>query len=80
MAKQKMKYMTAANNGYQPPRGSAGSAAFGEDSHKRNPLPTPMKGSAIRGNMDFYNNADREKVKRLEVDQRNKENLRGQPC
>lgn len=65
------------NPGYEPPEGSAGRAAFGEYSHKRNPMRVPMKGSDIGPG---YGNADRMKVMREQEMQAKKESLRGQPC
>lgn len=80
MAKQKMTNMTAYDNGYVPPRGSAGRAAFGEYSHKRNPMGVPKKGSALDGTGEFADNADHNKVMRLKDEQERKENLRGYAC
>lgn len=65
------------NPGYEPPHGSAGSAAFGEYSHKKNPMRVPEKGSAIGPG---YGNSDRLKAMSHKVEQAKKENLRGQPC
>ena len=78
MAKQKMAYMTAYDKGYVPPRGSAGSAAHGEYSHKSNPRGVPKKGSSLSGDMGYGYNSDRGKVQGLRVDQTRNENLRGQ--
>ncbi len=80
MAKQKMENMTAYNNGYVPPRGSAGKAAFGEYSTKRNPLSVPKKGSALTGVSEFGNNSDHNKVQNLKNEQERRENLRGYSC
>lgn len=80
MAKQKMANMTGYTNGYVPPKGDAGRAAYGEYSHKRNPLGVPMKGSQLRGTSEFADNADHNKVMRLKDEQRRKESLRGQAC
>lgn len=63
--------------GYEPPHGSAGSAAFGEYSHKHNPLKVPEKGSAIGPG---YGNHDRMKAMQHKEEQAKKENLRGMPC
>ncbi len=42
MAKPKMMpYMEAANNGYIPPKGNAGSQARGDYSYRSNPRPVP---------------------------------------
>ena len=65
------------NPGYEPPEGSAGSAAFGEYSHKKNPMRVPEKGSAIGPG---YGNADRMKIMSEKNAQAKKESLRGQPC
>lgn len=80
MARQKMTNMTAFNNGYVPPRGSAGKAAFGEYSHKKNPMSVPKKGSDLRGTSEFADNADHNKVMRLKDEQAKAENLRGYAC
>lgn len=63
--------------GYHPPSGSAGRMAFGEYSHKKNPMSVPMKGSQIR---DSYGNADTLKAQRNKDEQLKMENLRGQAC
>jgi hypothetical protein len=39
----KMTNMQGYSNGYKPPHGSAGKAAYGEYSHKSNPLAVPKK-------------------------------------
>ena len=62
---------------YMPPKGSAGSSAFGLYSTKKNPLSTPKKGSEI-GMM--YGNSDRMKIMAEKDKQAKKESLRGQPC
>lgn len=80
MAKQKMANMTAYNNGYVPPRGSAGAAAHGEHSHKKNPMSVPRKGSQLGSDNQFANNSDHNKVMGLKREQAMKENLRGYPC
>ncbi len=80
MAKQKMANMTAYNNGYVPPRGSAGKAAFGEYSTKKNPMSVPKKGSALMGVSEFGSNADHMKVKNLTTEQMRDESLRGYAC
>lgn len=81
MVKKMMPYMETYggqnNPGYKPPSGSAGAKAFGEYSHKSNPLSVPMKGSAIGPG---YGNADRMKAQEMEREQARKEQLRGQPC
>jgi hypothetical protein len=63
--------------GYKPPTGSAGSAAKGEYSTKKNPLSVPEKGSQIGPG---YGNADRMKAMQHKEQQAKKENLRGQAC
>ena len=63
--------------GYKPPQGNAGKAAFGEYSHKSNPMSVPEKGSQIGPG---YGNADRMKAMRSKDEQLRKENLRGQAC
>lgn len=63
--------------GYKPPNGSAGAKAFGEYSHKSNPLSVPKKGSSIGPG---YGNNDRMKAMAHIEEQARKENLRGQPC
>jgi hypothetical protein len=80
MAKQKMVNMTAYSNGYVPPKGSAGAAAFGDHSHKKNPMSVPRKGSSLEGEAGFGYNADRTKVMGLKREQAMKESLRGYPC
>lgn len=80
MAKSEMPYMESYSNGYKPPSGSAGSAAFGEYSHKKNPLKVPKKGSSISDGTGMGANADRSKVARMEAEQARKENLRGYGC
>ncbi len=80
MASQKMANMTAYTNGYVPPKGSAGKAAFGEYSNKKNPLGCPKKGSDLLGTSMFADNKDHDKAMRLKNEQEMKENLRGQAC
>lgn len=80
MARQKMAYMDAYNNGYVPPRGSAGAAAFGEYSTKKNPMSVPRKGSALPSGSDFGDNKDRNRVQALTRDEAMKESLRGYSC
>ena len=63
--------------GYHPPTGSAGAAAHGVYSTKKNPLSVPEKGSAIGPG---YGNADRMKAMRNKDEELRKESLRGQPC
>ena len=63
--------------GYEPPEGSAGKMAFGEYSHKKNPMSVPSKGSQIGAG---YGNADRMKAMSSKDAQLKKENLRGQAC
>jgi hypothetical protein len=63
--------------GYKPPKGSAGSEARGEYSHKSNPRKVPEKGSEIGPG---YGNADRLKAMAHKEQQAKKENLRGQAC
>jgi len=65
------------NPGYQPPSGSAGSAARGVYSSKSNPLSVPKKGSSIGEN---YGNADSMKAARNKDAQMKNESLRGQAC
>jgi hypothetical protein len=65
------------NPGYEPPSGSAGSSAFGEYTHKKNPMRVPEKGSQIGPG---YGNADRMKAMAHKNEQEKKESLRGQPC
>lgn len=81
MAKQKMMpYMEGYNNGYIPPRGSAGSEGVGLYSTKHNPRPIPKKGSHIGAASEFGRNADREKLMRLKDEEAKKESLRGMGC
>lgn len=81
MAKDKMMpYMTGYSKGYTPPQGSAGAAAFGAYSHKRNPLAVPEKGSAIRASGSYMKNPDQDKVTRMKDEQARKESLRGIGC
>ncbi len=77
MASQKMANMTAYNNGYVPPRGSAGAAAYGNYSHKSNPMGVPKKGSSID---EGYGNSDHRKVMSLKKEEAMKESLRGYAC
>lgn len=63
--------------GYEPPEGSAGASAFGEYSHKSNPLSVPKKGSAIGPG---YGNTDRMKMMKAKDEEAMKESLRGKPC
>lgn len=72
--------MESYGMGYKPPAGSAGSAAFGEYSHKKNPLKVPRKGSSISDSTGVGANADRSKMARLQEEQFRKENLRGYGC
>jgi hypothetical protein len=71
-----MTYGGQNNPGYHPPTGNAGSAAFGEYSHKTNPMKVPEKGSAIGPG---YGNSDRMKAMTHKNEQAKKENLRGMP-
>lgn len=80
MAKNMMPNMYPNGSSYKPPSGSAGKAAFGEYSHKKNPLSAPRKGSEIKSMGDYGRNADREKIVRLEAEQARAENLRGIGC
>ena len=81
VAKPKMMpYMQGYNNGYVPPKGSAGSEAFGEYSVKHNPRAVPKKGSSISSASEFGRNADREKMMRLKDEEARKESLRGMGC
>ncbi len=80
MARQKMMNMTAYSNGYVPPKGSAGSAAFGEYSTKKNPMSVPKKGSAISSASEYGYNSDRAKAMSLKDQQMRKESLRGYGC
>lgn len=65
------------NPGYHAPSGSAGSKAFGEYSHKSNPLKVPSKGSSIGPG---YGNSDRMKAMSSKDAEEKKESLRGMPC
>lgn len=78
MAKQKMANMTGYNDGYVPPKGSAGVAAKGDYSHTSNPKSVPRKGSSLEGDMGYGNNSDRSKVMGLKNSQAMNEKLRGQ--
>lgn len=80
MASQKMAHMTAYSNGYTPPKGNAGSAAYGNYSHKSNPMGVPRKGSALMGDSEFASNSDHNKVMGLKREQSMKEKLRGYCC
>ena len=80
MAKQKMAYMTAYSNGYVPPKGSAGAAAYGDYSHKKNPMAVPKKGSMLPQGSEYGYNSDANKVYNLTKDQARKESLRGYAC
>lgn len=80
MAKKMMPYMQANGGTYKPPSGSAGSKAYGNYSHKKNPLSEPKKGSEIRSEGSYGMNADKSKVHRLEAEQARAENLRGTGC
>jgi hypothetical protein len=80
MAKQMMPYMHGYTTSYTPPSGNAGSEAVGEYSHKSNPRPIPKKGSSIREMSAEYGNSDRNKVMRLQGEQKMQENLRGKGC
>jgi hypothetical protein len=81
MAKEKMMpYMTGYSNSYIPPKGNAGSAAFGEYAHKKNPLKVPEKGSMIGESSNFGSNADRNKVQAMVKSEAKKESLRGMGC
>lgn len=80
MAKQKMAYMTAYSNGYVPPKGSAGAAAYGDYSHKSNPMGVPRKGSSLPNGSEYGNNSDSQKVYNLTKVQASKESLRGYAC
>jgi hypothetical protein len=64
------------NPGYKAPSGSAGASAFGEYSHKSNPLSVPSKGSSIGPG---YGNSDRMKAMSHKDEQAKKEMLRGKP-
>ncbi len=78
MAKQKMANMTGYSSGYVPPKGSAGVAAKGDYSYRRNPKSVPRKGSSIDGDMGDGYNSDRGKVMGLKRAQAMNEKLRGQ--
>jgi len=78
--KGNMPYMQGESKSYKPPKGSAGSAAFGEYSHKKNPKSVPKKGSSIRMDSAYQMNPDKAKVKRLEAEQAKAESLRGKGC
>lgn len=80
MAKQKMAYMTGYSNGYVPPKGSAGSAAHGEYSTKKNPMGVPRKGSSLPDGAEYGYNSDAQKVHNLTKAQSKKESLRGYAC
>lgn len=81
MAKDKMMpYMTGFSNGYVPPKGSAGSEAYGAYSTKGNPRPTPKKGSSISAASEFGQNSDRQKMMRMKDAEAKKESLRGYGC
>ncbi len=75
-----MQYMTAYNNGYVPPKGSAGSAAFGAYSTKHNPLGVPKKGSSLPQGSEYGMNSDRSKVMGMKDAEARKESLRGYSC
>lgn len=75
-----MEYMKGYGKGYKPPSGSAGGEARGAYSSKKNPRPTPMKGSEIRDNSAYGMNADKTKVKELQAEQAKAESLRGYGC
>jgi len=77
---QKMAKMTAYSKGYNPPTGSAGASAFGEYSHKRNPMGVPKKGSSINSAVEVYHNSDHQKVMALKGQRATQESLRGQAC
>ena len=77
---QKMTKMTGYSNGYTPPSGSAGASAFGEYSHKTNPMGVPKKGSSINSSVEVYRNSDHQKVMNLKVQRASQESLRGQAC
>lgn len=76
MAKQKMANMTGYGNGYSPPKGNAGSSAYGAYSTPSNPKSVPRKGSSIDSSMGNQN-SDRSKVMGLKRAQAMNENLRG---
>lgn len=80
MAKQKMTNMTAYNNGYVPPRGSAGAAAYGEYSTRKNPMSVPRKGSSLPDGAEYGYNSDAQKVHNLTRAESAKESLRGYAC
>ena len=77
---QKMAKMTGYGSGYTPPSGSAGASAFGEYSHKRNPMGVPRKGSSINSAVEVYMNSDHQKVMNLKGQRSSQESLRGQAC
>lgn len=78
---QKMAKMTGYGNGYTPPKGNAGPSAYGEYSHKSNPMGVPTKGSQINSTGDYQaRNGDHAKVMSLKMAQNAKESLRGQAC
>jgi len=72
--------MQGYNNGYIPPKGSAGGEAFGQYATKGNPRPVPKKGSSIGASSNFGQNADREKMMRAKDEQAKNESLRGMGC
>lgn len=75
-----MEYMKGYSNGYTPPKGSAGGEAKGMYSTDHNPRPVPRKGSSIEASSGLGRNADREKVMRLQQEQKQREGLRGCGC
>jgi len=76
-----MPYMKGSGKGYKPPSGSAGGEAKGEYSSKKAPArPVPKKGSEIGSDSAFGMNADRAKVKSLQMEQAKAESLRGYGC
>lgn len=80
MAKNMMPNMYPNGSSYKPPSGSAGKAAFGHYSYKKNYMSVPKKGSEIRSMADYGRHADKAKVERLESEQARAENLRGIGC
>ena len=80
MKEKMMPYMQGGAKGYIPPKGSAGSEARGEYSHKKNPRPVPMKGSSISAESEFGQNSDRMKMMGLKKEEAKKESLRGYGC
>lgn len=80
MAKQKMATMTAYSNGYVPPKGSAGAAAHGAYSNRKNPMGVPRKGSSLPDGSEYGYNSDAQKVHNLTKEQARKESLRGYAC